>query len=577
VLQSRLHQERIRFPHWLKLVLVGLIVLGVIFRFVNLNHKVYWHDEAYTSIRAAGYTRGEIDDALFQNKLFLAEELQQFQRIKPGSTPLDTIQSLITEDPQHPPLYFLMTRFWMQMFGGVLSAVFQSWLTVTRSLPALLSLLALPAMYWLAWELFTSPAIALLATTLLALSPFDVLFAQTARQYSLLTVFVIVSSALLLRAIRLSKTTQTLRRYSRKPLMQWLNWGGYAGSVALGFYTHPFFALTLAAHLVYVYGLTLLEPEAKAQQQSILERFWLSLGAALLVYSPWIWVMLSNRQRAFATTDWSQVFPSIDYLLKLWTLSFTSLFFDFDFGFTNPLTVLARLPFLVLIGVSFYTLRRRTQLPIWFFVLSSFLVPFLLLALPDLILGGKRSAVSRYLISCYPAVQLAVAYFLSIQFASKTIYSARSQRLKGVSNSYTRLEPWLWRGVLAGVMLACLASLTTSALANSWWNKDLSYFNDRTAELINQSPSPLIISDIGDDFTNTGDLLSLSYRLNPDVLLLLVKDPAFVDTPEFRVALQGTTAFAFRPTQPLKQKLDETYNVNKTAPALQGERIWKVQ
>jgi uncharacterized membrane protein len=576
VFQFHLDQERIRFPHWLKLVLVGLVVLGVVFRFVNLNHKVYWHDEAYTSMRAAGYTRIEIDQTLFQNKLFLASELQQFQRIKPGSTPLDTLRSLAVEDPQHPPLYFLMTRFWMQTLGGVLGWIFHSELTTTRSLPALLSLFALPGMYVLAWELFASPAIALLATMLLALSPFDVLFAQTARQYSLLTAIVIISSALLLRALRLSKTTQTLRRYSRKPLLQWINWGSYAGSITVGFYTHPFFVLTLAAHLVYLHGLAFFELDQRSKPHLILMRFWLSVGAALVLYSPWLWVMLTNRQRAFATTDWTQIFPSMSYLLKLWVLSFTSLFFDFDFGFYNPWTVIARVPFLVLIAVSFYILCRRTQLPVWLFVSTSFLVPFLLLALPDLIVGGKRSAVSRYLISCYPAVQLAVAYFLSTQFTAKTVYSDRSQRLKGASTAYSWLMLWLWRGILAGVVVACLSSLTAGALATSWWNKDLSYFNDKTAELVNQATSPLIISDIGIDFTNTGDLLSLSYRLKPDVLLLLIKDPEFVNTEEFRFALQGTTAFVFRPKGELKTKLDKAYGI-KTASALKGERIWTLK
>jgi uncharacterized membrane protein len=576
VLQSRQPEVRVRFPRWLQQVLVGLLILGILFRFVNLNHKVYWHDEAYTSIRAAGYTRGEIDETLFQNKLFLAKDLQQFQRIKPNSSLLDTINSLIVEDPQHPPLYFLMTRFWMELFGGVLSLLFHSWLTVTRSLPALLSLLALPAMYILAWELFASPAIALMATTLLSLSPFDVLFAQTARQYSLLTVMVIVSSALLVRAIRLSKTTQTQRRFSRKPLTQWLNWGSYAGSIAIGFYTHPFFLLTLAAQGVYLHGLALFEPAPKPTQHQIIWRFWLSVLVATVLYSPWLWVMVMNRQRAFATTDWTQILPGIDYLLKLWTLSFTSLFLDFDFGFSNPLTYLARLPFLVLTGIAFYTLWRRTPLPTWLFVIGSFLVPFLLLALPDIIVGGKRSAVSRYLISCYPSIQLAVAYFLSLQFALQRTYTGRSSRLKSSSIPYTQLKSWLWRGAFSGVLVACLASLTVSALANSWWNKDLSYFNDKTAELINKADSPLIISDIGNDYTNTGDLISLSYRLKPDTLLLLVKDPEFVDTEEFRFALQGTTAFAFRPKTDLKRKLDKAY-ATKAPSIVEGERIWKVK
>jgi len=49
----------------------------------------------------------------------------------------------------------------------------------------------------------------------------------------------------------------------------------------------------------------------------------------------------------------------------------------------------------------------------WLFVLRAIFVPFVMLALPDLIIGGKGYAVSRYLISCFPGVQLAVAYLLA--------------------------------------------------------------------------------------------------------------------------------------------------------------------
>src|SRR3712207_9573404 len=65
--------------------------------------------------------------------------------------------------------------------------------------------------------------------------------------------------------------------------------------------------------------------------------------------------------------------------------------------------------------------------------------PFLLLALPDLLVGGKRSTVSRYLISCYPGLQLAVAYLL----ANKVL-----------------VGQWLWRGVTVLLLTGSIASCT---------------------------------------------------------------------------------------------------------------------
>jgi uncharacterized membrane protein len=566
----RSHSERIRFPLWLNWLLIGLLALGVVFRFVNLNHKVYWHDETYTSLRAAGYTRGEIDDQLFQNRVIDSSELQKFQRIKPGSTPIDTLRSLAVEDPQHPPLYFLMTRFWMQTLGAPLEWMFRSPLTVTRSLPALISLLSLPAIYALAWELFASHEIALLATTLLALSPFDVLFAQTARQYSLLTLMVIVSSYLLLRALRLTNAPPSNRlHHYRKPSPLWHCWALYSFAAAIGLYTHPFFALTLAGHAAYVAidGWIL---QGAGQLTTTLKGFAGAIAGAIMLYLPWLVVMLLNAKRAFATTDWTQFSPGIDYLLKLWTLSFTALFFDLDFGFNNPWTYWLRVPVLLLILVSLYSLCRNTRPPTWLFVLTSIVVPFLLLAIPDLVLGNKRSAVSRYLISSFPGVQLAVAYFLATKLSMTTFYSGRSQQ----PASNTPLIPFLWRGILAIMLTGSLISLTVSAFSNSWWNKDLSYANDQTANVINQTLTPLIISDIGDDFTNTGDLISLSYRFNKPVRLLLVKDAEFITTPEFQATLQGNTAIAFRPSRKLQVKLEQTYGKLSSAPTI--EKLWNI-
>jgi uncharacterized membrane protein len=498
----------------LRVLLTIVIILGVAFRFINLDRKVYWHDEVYTSMRAAGFTRGEIDEELFQNKIIPAPTLQKFQQIKPGSTVADTIDSLKVEDPQHPPLYFLMARFWMQNFGGSLTA--------SRLLPALLSLFSLPLMYKLAMELFNSQRVAWMATTLLAISPFDILFAQTARQYGLLATLVIGSSLSLLRSLRHS---------------HWKNWTVYGISVALGLYTHPFFALTLIGHGVFVLlgrrntetNRWIVAPVAQGINR------WLGFGSAialaLLLYAPWIRVLLTNSQRAAATTDWARIPQPFSYLVKLWTLSFTSLFIDLDFGFNNPWTYLLRVPFVVMILGALYFVYRRTPRRVWLFILTSVFVPFLLLALPDLLVGGKRSAVSRYLISCYPGIQLAVAYLLAIGLTTGKAF---------------------WRGALAVVMTASVISCGTSALAETWWNKDLSYDNATVSRLVNAeaAKNPVVASDIGDDFTNTGDLISLSFRLKDNVRLFLMSRPS-----NFEAIAQEPEVLLFRPSNTMREAI----------------------
>ena len=518
---------------WLINLLAIGILLGIGFRFFELDRKLYWHDEAYTSIRAAGFTRQQIDDELFQNRIIPAPELQKYQQIKPGSTEADTIRSLALEDPQHPPLYFLMARWWMQQFGSSLIA--------SRTLPALLSLLSLPLMYALAQELFASNLTALLATAFLALSPFDILFAQTARQYSLLTVVIVGSSWLLLRSLRLGS---------------WQNWVSYSLVSALGFYTHPFFSLTIVGHGAFVIAYWLFVKKRAVEGHVTNSQFFLAVIGALILYIPWIYVLGTNLDRASATTDWTRVSPGLLYLVKLWTLSFTALFLDLDFGFDNIWTYVLRLPFLLLIGLAIYKICRWTRSSTLLFILISIFVPFLLLALPDLILGGKRSAVSRYLISCFPGVQLAVAYLLA---------------------SNLKTQQRFWQVILALVFTASIASCTVSAFSDTWWSKDLSYFNAEVAKNINKEvianrsiKDTIVISDRGNDFTNMGDLLSLSYLLDKDVRLMLLSQ-----SPDMELLNKYSAPLVFRPSEKLRSAFKR--NQRRLEPILAYAKLFRVR
>src|SRR4028118_580011 len=84
----------------LRFLVIVLLLLGVFFRFANIDHKLYWHDEVYTTLRAAGFTGKEIGQEIFKNQIFSPQDLQKFQRLKAGSTVTDTLESLAIEDPQ---------------------------------------------------------------------------------------------------------------------------------------------------------------------------------------------------------------------------------------------------------------------------------------------------------------------------------------------------------------------------------------------------------------------------------------------------------------------------------------------
>ncbi len=541
-----------KMAHRLLLVLlVGAIVLGMGFRLNALGHKLYWHDEVYTSMRAAGYTGQEMGHQIFSNQNVQPSELLKYQRIKPGSGFADTIASLAKEDPQHPPLYYLISRFWMQSFGSDIATM--------RLLAVLISLISFPLIYGLAFELFSSRPIALTSVALLALSPFDVLFAQIARQYSLLTVATIASSFCLLRAMRL--------RNHR-------SWGIYAVVNAIGLYTHPFFSFTAIAHGVYLFLLRLglphrlsVKPQADSTKnlqvelfkpQNFFFKYAIANIGSLFLYMPWILVLAGNYRRALSSTNWAA--GATDWLVnsKLWMLSFTALFLDLDVGFDSVWTYVLRLPILLVILAGIWVVCHQTHRQTWLFILTAIVVPFLMLVLPDLILGGRRSSVSRYLISCFPGIQLAVAYLLG----SNLIRSPVS----GIPQIF-------WRSILVGLFTCSIASCSVSAIADTWWSNVPSYFNAETARLVNQQTRPLLIVDEGDDGTMLGDLISLSYLLEDKVTLELLSKSGLPNLPEANSkAYSGL--LLFRPSGRLRDYFQSQRRSLEVVSGAGG--LWKV-
>ncbi len=177
------------------ILLILIVIFGIFLRTTNLSQKPYWLDETYTLLRSSSYTGREATEKLSNGQVINVKDILQYQH--PSSQDkgwMGTIKGLATEEPQHPPLYFLLTRIWLQLFGNSRLS--------TRSLPVIGSLLAFPAIYWLCLELFSSPLVGWLAVALVAVSPINLRYAQEVRQYSLWTTLVLLSCATILRAIR---------------------------------------------------------------------------------------------------------------------------------------------------------------------------------------------------------------------------------------------------------------------------------------------------------------------------------------------------------------------------------------
>ena len=115
------------------------MILGLFFRFANIDKKFYWYDEEFTSLRISGYTQIEVLHEISSGQLVAAKDLMKYQRLNAKKNLGDTLKSLAIEEPQLPPLYFLAVKCWAKLFGDSPAA--------TRSFSVWMSLLAFPGLY----------------------------------------------------------------------------------------------------------------------------------------------------------------------------------------------------------------------------------------------------------------------------------------------------------------------------------------------------------------------------------------------------------------------------------------------
>jgi len=524
--ENKLTQSHRLHSAWLGLLIIVVLPLGLFFRFTNLDKKFYSHDEAFSSLRTSGYSAAEVIEQIFDGHEIGIKELQRYQRPNTEKGLIDTITSLATEEPHQPPLYFLLARIWMQLW----MQWFGNPVAVMRSLTALISLLVIPCLYWLCVELFQTRMTVLIALALISVSPFHVLYAQDARTYALWTVVILLSSAALLRAIRLN----TAR-----------SWGIYAMATALGFYSHLLFGLVAIAHGFYTMA------SQNFRLTKVFAAYVLTSFLAVLAFTPWVLVIVTHFPQILASTPWASFPFGALRLVHQWILNFTSPFLDVDFGSHNIMTYLIRLPVLILVGCSLYSLCRRSPKRIWMFVLTLIGVPAIALMLPDLILGGRRSVSAQYLLPCYLGIQLAVGHFLATQLAS-----IDSPRCK------------IWQVVAAVLIIGGVLSCVISSRAENWWNKDRGVANPEVAHAINQASHPLLI--VGYPWPhNLGDVFSLSYLLDSKVRLKLAVDPnAIIISDGF------SDVFLFDSSYSLWEKLEKEkhYRLESIIP----DRLWRL-
>lgn len=538
-MRSKLLQNWVLPPSWLRFLIIIILVLGLFFRFVNLDRKIYWMDETYTSLRISGYTESEVAQQLLEGQILSLQDLHQYQRISPEKSIVDTVKGLATEEPQLAPLYFIGVRFWAQIFGDSVAAI--------RSFSAFLSVLALPCIYWLCLELFESSLVGWLACSLLAISPFQLVYAQEARQYSLWTVAILLSSASILRAIRLNT---------------WRSWGLYAATVAVGVYSHLFFVLVAIAQAIYVFVIN------NYRWNKALKGYLLSSIVGIIAFSPWIVVILTNYKQALTMTAAQATKTPLLYFLKSWLGNLSRNFIDTGFSSGSPFAipwyhlVLPSLSILVITALviySLYFLGRYSPKKAWLFIFLLIGFTSLVIILPDLILGRRTSVTGRYMIPSYLGIQLSVSYLLG----SKINPNLLSQNLHH-----------FWKLILLALLTSGVISCVIISQSQTWWNNLTDTHNRQLAQVINQTSNPLVIQEIDSvpPRYNVFNLISLSYLLNSEVRFKFIPKNTVTNIPS-----RFSNVFFMAPSNVLQSGINRDYQT-KIEP-IDGNpesRLWKL-
>lgn len=496
-----------------QIVLIA-IAIGVFFRFYGLDHKLYWLDEVDFSMRIAGYSLAEIKAFLTEQSLVSAGFLERYQYPQPGRTLIDMLNSLFLETTDQVPIFYAITRYWTQLMGNSIAVV--------RSASAIISLFSFAGIYWLTQELFQAKAVSRIALVLLAVSPVHVVYAQEARPYSLLIVSLLLSTAILLRALK-----------SRSNL--W--WVAYSFSLIFGVYSHLIFGLVGISQGLYVLIVS------RLRLRSGLLPYLASAAFALLAFLPWLMLLIAQPSE-----------QTVNYLLDLKgsmvyrTVRVSGILSRviLDFGTGQILSwqsiALSIVPVgcaLLLFAHAFYILVKRTAYSVWLMPVLLVMVPGIVLVLPNIFIG-TQTGTTRYMLPIMIGIQLALAYLL----ATNLTQASRPAR-------------YGWQLLLVVIVSCGIFSGVLRTQTEMWWNQLPHLLGDIPASsvYINQAESPLVIVD-ADRNIDIVMTQTLAHRLSPETQLSFLLPPYQVTSHQ-----QFSDVFLFKPSDPLRSQVQQAYGL----------------
>jgi len=240
----------------------------------------------------------------------------------------------------------------------------------------LVSALASTALVWVTYRfarLFSDRRTATVAAALMAIAPFQIMYAQEARSYALVALWTVLSLYLFARAVLLERPRA---------------WVPLVAVTALGLWTQAIFVLGLGVQAGFVV--------LTASGRRNLVRWLMAMGAALVLYAPWL--ILSMRHAELGSSHWyvPKVHGHTSFqVIRALLLGPLSLVTP-PYGATTP-------------GLDHFMPRKLA----WLILIATPLVP-LVFALPRLRDRDQRGAMLRFVAGCL-VLPLAAVFVVSLK------------------------------------------------------------------------------------------------------------------------------------------------------------------
>ncbi len=484
---------------WLRWLAIGAIAAVALFlRLDALGEPVTWYDESITALRSTGHTEKEVVDFVGSKGVIPISDLHRFMQPDPAKGLGDTLQSLIREDAQHTPAYYVLAHYWTKWTGPEPYN--------TRLLAVFFSMLSLPAFYWLCRELFVrtgafeSEWICWIGVFVLALSPFHVAFAREHREYSMWMFAMILTSAAFFRALRLDTRA---------------SWIAFSAALILASYTH-----LLSWAFWAVLAITILVRERSLLTTRV-RAFALASIAAGVLFLPWAWIVIQNRSAIQQDLAWAKTLASPTHFhfytslfpaFRVADLSFLDLYTSVEVEPQKRFTTLAVMAFPILVAAAVYFFGRRLN----GYVVAFFAALLMVISLPafvsDFVTGGVLGAVWRYAAPTVLGWELILTFLFGCLISSGVRWKSLSFAIVGIA-------------------------LAVSGYSAYWEHSTQSSFQKRptdfgyVADYLNNVIGSTIATD---DYV--GALLSLSTQTPPNLLLLA--RPRCPSCPDSRPAVE---------------------------------------